>query len=236
MYLEKTKKTAGMMSYCGEPLIWASVLLRYAIHQDNETWHIQGYINGLEKTSSAKKTLSLGWKGEMGHTLRNYHKVAGAVLQSIVECQNKGGFDGYIQMGDEVRYLCIIPVFAILKGDGKSGDAVVTQYGGKNCKMRVPRLCLTSLDKLDDPLHACPWMVGEHLDQLYAGATQPTPTRELERERRCYLKALTNTSTHVCDNGFSKLDFGYNPFGITLATPSDMMHTFESGIMPHVLN
>jgi hypothetical protein len=78
-------------------------------------------------------------------------------------------------------------------------------------------------------------MVGVYLDQLYAGATQPAPTRELERERRHYLKALTNTSTHVCDNAFSKLDFGYNPFGITLATPLDMMHAFESGIIPRVL-
>ncbi len=212
------------------------MLLRYAIHQDNETWRIQGYINNLEKTSSAKKTLSLGQKGQMGHTLCNYHKVLGAVLQSIVKCQNKGRFDGYIRMGDEVRYLHIILVFAFLKGDGKSGVTVITRYSGKNCKMRVPRLCLTSLDKLDDPLNACPWMVGEHLDQLYAGATQPTPTRELERERRHYLKALAYTSTHVCDNAFSKLDFGYNPFSITMATPSDMMHAFISGIMPHVLN
>jgi hypothetical protein len=42
MYLDETGKTTGMTSYCGEPLIWVSVLLRYAIHQDNETWHIQG--------------------------------------------------------------------------------------------------------------------------------------------------------------------------------------------------
>jgi hypothetical protein len=28
-------------------------------------------------------------------------------------------------MGDEVRYMRIIPVFAFLKGDGKSSDAVV---------------------------------------------------------------------------------------------------------------
>jgi hypothetical protein len=61
-----------------------------------------------------------------------------AVLQSIVECQNKGRFDGYVQMGNEVRYMCIILVFAYLKGDGKSGDAVIARYGGKNCKTRVP--------------------------------------------------------------------------------------------------
>jgi hypothetical protein len=96
MHLDKTGKATGLTSYCGEPLIWASVLLRYAICQDNETWCIQGYINDLEKTSSAKKTLSLGRKGEMGRTLRNYHRVVGAVLQSIVKCQNKGRFDGYV--------------------------------------------------------------------------------------------------------------------------------------------
>jgi len=235
IYLDKTGKTAGMTSYCGEPLMWASVLLTYAIRQYHDTWCIQGYINDLEKTSSAKKTLSSGRKSEMGRTLRNYHKVAAAVLQSVVDCMNKGGFDGYVRMGDEVRYMRIKPVAVFLKGDGKSGDAIVARYGGKNCKMRVPRLCLTSMDQLDDPLHACSWMVGDHLDQLYAGATQPAPTRELERERRRYLKALADTSTHVCDNAFSKLDFGYNPFGITLATPTDMMHAFESGVLPRVL-
>jgi hypothetical protein len=125
MYIDKTGKTAGMMSYCGEPLIWASVLLRYAIRQDNETWCIQGYINDLEKTLSAKKVLSSGRKGKMGCTLHNYHKVSATVLQSIVERQNKGRFDRYIRMGNEVRYMGIIPVFFFLKGDGKSGDADV---------------------------------------------------------------------------------------------------------------
>jgi hypothetical protein len=127
MYLDKTGKTAGMMSYCGEPLIWVSVLLRYAIHQDNETWHIQGYIKDLEKTlSDGQEDADVGWKGKMGRTLRNYNKVLATVLQSIVKCQNKGRFDGYVRMGNEVRYMSIIPVFVFLKGDGKSSDAVVT--------------------------------------------------------------------------------------------------------------
>jgi hypothetical protein len=30
------------------------------------------------------------------------------------------------------------------------------------------------------------------------------------------------------------MKFGHNPFGITLATPSDMMHLFESGIVKRV--
>jgi hypothetical protein len=70
--------------------------------------------------------LMSGWKDKMGCTLHNYNKVLATVLQSIVKCQNKGRFDGYVQMGNEVRYMSIIPVFVFLKGDGKSSDAVVT--------------------------------------------------------------------------------------------------------------
>jgi hypothetical protein len=47
--------------------------------------------------------------------------------------------------------------------------------------------------------------------------------------------ALKATSTHFCDNALFRVDFGYNPLGVTLATPTDMMHLFESGTIPRVL-
>jgi hypothetical protein len=46
-----------------------------------------------------------------------------------------------------------------------------------------------------------------------------------------YMAALDAMSAHCCDNAFFDIKFGHNPFGITLATPSDMMHLFESGIV-----
>jgi hypothetical protein len=36
------------------------------------------------------------------------------------------------------------------------------------------------------------------------------------------------------DNAFFDIKFGHNPFGITLATPSDMMHLFKLGIVKRV--
>jgi hypothetical protein len=39
---------------------------------------------------------------------------------------------------------------------------------------------------------------------------------------------------HRCDNAFFDMKFSHNPFGITLTTPSDMMHLFESGIVKRV--
>jgi hypothetical protein len=46
-----------------------------------------------------------------------------------------------------------------------------------------------------------------------------------------YMAALDAMSTHHCDNAFYDIKFDHNPFGITLATPSDMMHLFELGIV-----
>jgi hypothetical protein len=39
---------------------------------------------------------------------------------------------------------------------------------------------------------------------------------------------------HHCDNAFFDMKFGHNPFAITLTTPLDMMHLFESGIVKRV--
>jgi hypothetical protein len=48
------------------------------------------------------------------------------------------------------------------------------------------------------------------------------------------MAALDAMSAHRCDNAFFDIKFSHNQFGITLATPSDMMHLFESGIVKRV--
>jgi hypothetical protein len=70
-----------------------------------------GYIPDLEVSSSAKKKKANGAnKKTKGRSLQNYHRVLDAVLFSLVECQESGGFDAYVRMGDYVRYLKVIPV------------------------------------------------------------------------------------------------------------------------------
>jgi hypothetical protein len=53
-------------------------------------------------------------------------------------------------------------------------------------------------------------------------------------EMKEYLTALDAMLAHCCDNAFFDIKFSHNPFGITLTTPSDMMHLFESGIVKRV--
>jgi hypothetical protein len=54
--------------------------------------------------------------------------------------------------------------------------------------------------------------------------------RAREKEMKEYLATLEAMLAHHCDNAFFDMKSSHNPFGITLATPSDMMHLFKSGI------
>jgi hypothetical protein len=58
--------------------------------------------------------------------------------------------------------------------------------------------------------------------------------RAWEKEMKEYMAALDAMSAHRCDNAFVDIKFGHNPFGITLATPLDMMHLFKPGIVKRV--
>jgi hypothetical protein len=59
-------------------------------------------------------------------------------------------------------------------------------------------------------------------------AESPHQRRAREKEMKEYMGTLDAMSAHHCDNAFFDIKFGHNPFGITLATPSDMMHLFQS--------
>ena len=247
-YVDKTAKSAGITSYAGEPFLLSAVHLKKSVREDSSAWFVQAYLPDLEVGSSAKKRQQSNRGLRKGMSNRNYHKVMDAVLQGIRTVQKKGGFKAFVRMGDVVRLMMVMPVIAFVKGDAKSGDTLVSRFGGKNCIARVPRMCLCAKSDLDDPLHRCLWIRMDYQQELNDNAvkllTPPENTAELtettrqkrarEKEMKQYIGALHDMSAHRCTNSFFEINFGYNPFGITLATPSDMMHLYESGIVRRV--
>jgi hypothetical protein len=87
---------------------------------------------------------------------------------------------------------------------------------------------------LDNPMHDCKWIRALDLELIYEKAAQEGETREQKMEIKKYQDALKATSTHFCDKALFQVDFGYNPLGVMLATPTDMMHLFESGMISRV--
>jgi hypothetical protein len=43
----------------------------------------------------------------------------------MVSVMRNGGVDMYVRMGDEIKYLKVIPCITFIIGDGKSGDTLV---------------------------------------------------------------------------------------------------------------
>ena len=230
IYLDKSGKTAGITSSCGEPLLMTTPLLKSSVREDPSSWCLLGFIPDLEKTSSAKKKQEAQRKQEKGRNQRNYHKCLRQILEPIHRSM-VSRFSTYVRLGDELRYLEIVPVLVMVQGDGKSGDTLVCRYGGKNCKGRVPRLCMTPFKRLSDPMRCCPLVLGSHIHRLQSRARNVSLSHD---ERKKYLDALRKMSTHPGDNILFDLDYGANKFGITLATPADMMHACESGLIKYV--
>jgi hypothetical protein len=249
VYVDKTAKNAGLTSYAGEPFLLSVLHLKKSLREHLSAWFVQAYLPDLESGSSAKKKQYSHRYLTRGMSNHNYHKIMDAVLEGIVAAQKKGGFKAFIQMGDVVHLMMVIPVLTFVKGNAKSGDTLVSCFGGKNCTALVPRMCLCGKADLDNPLHRCLWIqmayqkaVNEKVMQLSlppetCQGDQPElrhQRREQEKEMKEYMAALDAMSAHSCDNAFFDIKFGHNPFGITLATPSDKMHLFESGIVKRV--
>jgi hypothetical protein len=81
-----------------------------------------------------------------------------AVLQGILAIQKRGGFKAFVWMGNVVCLMMVIPVITFVKGNAKSGDTLVSYFGGKNCIARVPRMCLCGKANLDNLLHRRLWI------------------------------------------------------------------------------
>jgi hypothetical protein len=114
----------------------------------------------------------------------NYHKIIDAVLEGIVTAQKKGGFKAFIQMGNVVCLMTVIPVITFVKGDAKHGDTLVSHFGGKNCIARVPMMCLCGKADLDNPLHRCLWICMAYQRELNEKVVQLSVPPETRTSRQ----------------------------------------------------
>lgn len=123
-------------------------------------------------------------------------------------------------------------VLLFIVGDNKSADMIGLRYGGKRTQ-RLTNGCDCHYKDSADPMHDCQWVKMSDLQELYRKATSESLS---PAQRQRYVRALHRLSTHICDSAFYDVFFGENKFGICLATPVDMMHLFELGILTYVVD
>jgi hypothetical protein len=156
--VDKTAKNAGLTSYAGEPFLFSALHLKKSLRERSSAWFVQAYLPNLESGSSAKKKPYSHRYLTRGMSNYNYHKIMDSVLEGIVATQKKGGFKAFVRLGNVIHLMMVIPVLTFVKGDAKSGDTLVSCFGGQDCIARVPRMCLCGKADLDNPLHRCLWI------------------------------------------------------------------------------
>jgi hypothetical protein len=158
VYVDKIAKNAGLTSYAGEPFLLSALHLKKSLMEHSSAWLVPFYLPNLESGLSTKKKQHSHRYLTRGMSNRNYHKIMDAVLEGILATQKKGGFKAFMRMGDVIRLTTVIPVLTFIKSHAKSGDTLISHFGGKNCIARVPRMCLCGKADLDSPLHRCLWI------------------------------------------------------------------------------
>jgi hypothetical protein len=160
--MDKTAKNVGLTSYAGEPFLLSVLHLKKPLREHLSAWFVQAYFPNLEAGSSAKKQQYSHRYLTRDMSNHNYHKIMDTVLQGILAIQKRGGFKAFVQMGNVVC-LMVIPVITFVKGNAKSGDTLISCFGGKNCIARVPRMCLCGKADLHcTDAYGSEWHTKEH--------------------------------------------------------------------------
>ena len=236
LYMDKTG-TDMYQRYPSEPITMSLGIFRRHIRNQPRFQRILAYIPDIDLSkSSAAKRRDSSKKSSKGRSMRNFHKCLKVVTDAIKKADEEGIYT-WLRMGDKVKYMRIrIPV-SIFIGDAKSGDQLVGRKGSYRNANRISRQCTCSSKQADDAKHVCTWVYSSEIDSLVDQALSDPGENDKRRkeEKKAAIKRLDMLSTHIAENAFKDTNFGYNHQGIHGATPCDLMHAFQLGIVRYVV-
>ena len=261
LYIDKTG-TDAMCKYPLEPLLFTIGLFRRPMRVLNTSWRHLGFVPDLDNISKAQREDDLAGEQAKGRSCRNYHKVLDVLLSEInsihTRQRNGAGEAGHVpiplrlRIGAEKHLVqCYLPIACVL-GDNKSNDFLCGKIGGHHLSHpRVCRSCDCSVMDSDQPIannraNRCRFITEEEIVHTLSRVTVAKDVlREkgasatlAERDEEKLAMAELNEEHHryYCRNSFHGLWFGFNPGGIHMATPTDLLHTVRLGAIQRVID
>ena len=252
-YVDKTG-TDIMQRHGLEPFMFSTSVINLSQRQNTRLWRVLCYIPELQGKSSAQS------KSEYvrlhGKHQRDYHNVLERALQSLVTAQNNV-VCCWLRLGDEVKRVQIHFPVAFVINDGKSADMLCTRKGSYNRKCgRISRACNAPAESCSRYLYKCKYLLQGDIDEKQELALgrcveesdllQKEIMNLLEAQRHTFLKKrhdqqlaaqkwLNEMSTHAVRNAFRNVNFGGDVRGIYGATPVDLMHAFNEGVLKYCM-
>lgn len=191
-----------------EPISITLGIFKVIIRNMPKSWFIAGYIEAEKNYSSLKR----GQKYSTADKLNDYHHIIDFILKDLTELCDNGGFDFNLKMHQDTFKVTYKPAIQLIIGDCKGADALCGRFGthSKHLKCLV-RDCQVPTKEGDNFNFKCQY-------------------HEVETMKNLSSAALQKLSFHKITNAFYKMEFGGDPYGIFLATPSEPLHQVDLGI------
>jgi len=257
LYLDKTG-TDVYQRYPLEPIILTLALIRRLLRLHSIAWRIVAFLPDLERKSSAAHAVAR--KSNPAHKASRYHLCLKHVFKGLAELE-KEGMIVWMRLGDQVKKVRVrCPILYIIQ-DGKSKDMLTNRKSVYSKCARISAACKTPHASCDDPLHKCDFLLAQEIDDKVESSVQdvaelndlkslPKAKEQwVNEERRKKIGELRERikktddmlhmqlTAHRILSGILEagVKFGYDPFGIFGCCPTDLMHAFQSGIIPYLV-
>ncbi len=247
-YVDKTG-TDSLQRHGVEPFMFTTSLINLKQRQSTRSWRVLCYVPELKGKSSAQSKVDNARL--FGKHQRDYHKVLEKSLESLVMVQNNV-VRAWVRLGDQLKLVRLFFPVAMIVNDGKSADMLCNRYGAYQRCGRISRACDASPNTCSSNYYACTYLMQANVDREQALAlglaAEEEPPQEITRQyhnvgsasesrmrQDMATKNLHAIAAHAVRNAFRNVCFGGDPRGIYGATPTDLMHAFNEGILKYCM-
>ena len=255
LYCDKTG-TAGNQRYPLEPFLFTFAQIRRKLRNLPQCWRPAGYIPDLDTKSSAERRYINA--RNRGATSQTYHLCLEQILQGFEEIQKKGMLE-WLRIGSYRKFVRIRPEICCIISDGKAADMNTGRTPSTHSTRRISRSCTTLQATCDNVIQECDFIkltpeLRKHFhafgasagdirdDSMYriegSGGGSRKPTKEEAEGIVSRAKAELDRQSFVpTRNAFVArcIRFGLDPRAIWGASPTDLMHAFQSGIVKYLV-
>ena len=240
LYLDKTGLDR-FQRYNLEPVLFTFAFFRSSVRRQDRSWRTIGYVNDLGLKSKAQGERERSGVQGAGRSFRNYHRVLGEVLSSLVEIQ-ENPIHCWVRMGQFVKFVKLVPFVNVIIGDMKSGDCLVgkkqssSKRGENSSDKRAHRACDCPLSKLSDYKRKCNFVDShEFLEWSNKCTGEDGKAIEGRGEHQEYRKKLEDSHQHrIPNHALANIRLGDYELGMASMQPGDEMHFLKQGICPRL--
>lgn len=255
LYNDKTG-SAGNQRYPVEPFLFTFAQIRRKLRNLPQCWRIAGYIPDLDTKSSAERR-HINNKNR-GATAQTYHLCLEQVLKGF-EIVQKQGILHWVRIGNYKKYVRVRPEVAFVISDGKAADMNTGRTPSTFHTRRISRSCTTLQQDCDDVLRECQYLeLTRELHQHFKSfgvspkAVQEDPFHRIQGNKGGSRPPTAEEAAGIVERARIELDkrsfvparnafiarcirFGLDSRRIWGASPTDLMHAFQSGIVKYLV-